>query len=277
MASTVSVRPNRLPTLPSPGDRIFHFRLGRELGRGAFARVYLAEQADLANRYVVLKCSATEGSEPQTLAQLQHTNIVPIYSVHEDRDTGLRAVCMPYFGGASLAQVLKALWAKHPRTKRGGELADALESLSVTGEKGGPDQPKPPSEPPPSSRCATPTPLDLLRTLDYPRAAAWLVARLADGLQHAHQRGVLHHDIKPSNILLGSDGQPMLLDFNLAGPTHDDNAQAAAVLGGTVAYLAPEHLRALGSRDPELKRQVDRRSDVYSLGMVLFEMLRSEE
>ena len=126
----------------------------------------------------------------------------------------------------------------------------------------------------PVEKGGSPTPLDLLRGLDYVRAAAWIVARLADGLQHAHQRGVLHHDIKPSNILLGSDGQPMLLDFNLAGVLQEGQSQS--VLGGTVAYLAPEHLRALGSRDPQLKAQVDRRSDVYSLGMVLFELLTGQ-
>jgi tetratricopeptide (TPR) repeat protein len=103
-----------------------------------------------------------------------------------------------------------------------------------------------------------------------------VVARLADGLQHAHQRGVLHHDIKPSNILLGSDGQPMLLDFNLSRRLHDEAAQAAAVLGGTVTYMAPEHLRALTSKDPDLRHKVDHRSDIYSLGMVLFEFLTGE-
>ena len=71
------------------------------------------------------------------------------------------------------------------------------------------------------------------------------MARLAEGLQHAHQRGVLHRDIKPSNILLGADGQPLLLDFNLARHVRNEQAQATAVLGGTVAYMAPEHLRAL--------------------------------
>src|SRR5207302_11250562 len=97
MSSSPSAKVFRTPTLPAPGDEVFHFRLGRELGRGAFARVFLAEQAELANRRVVLKCSTIEGGEPQTLAQLQHTNIVPIYSVHESREAGLRAVCMPYF------------------------------------------------------------------------------------------------------------------------------------------------------------------------------------
>jgi eukaryotic-like serine/threonine-protein kinase len=275
MASTVSAKSNRIPTLPAPGDKIFHFLLGRELGRGAFARVFLAEQADLANRHVVLKCSATEGSEPQTLAQLQHTNIVPIYSVHEDRDSGLRAVCMPWFGGATLSQVLEAAWKNNKRPGRGADLVEALQELSNR-HNDDPVNPRPssPRVASISEKGGSPTPLDLLRSLDYIRAAAWTVARLADGLQHAHQRGVLHHDIKPSNILLGADGQPMLLDFNLAGVLQDGQSQS--VLGGTVAYLAPEHLRALGSRDPLLKAQVDRRSDIYSLGMVLFEMLTGQ-
>src|SRR5437588_7728907 len=129
MVHATSSRGSRSPVLPSPGDEVFHFRLGRELGRGAFARVFLAEQAELANRRVVLKCSTIEGGEPQTLAQLQHTNIVPIYSVHESRDAGLRAVCMPYFGGASLSQVLQMLWTKTERPVLGEELAQALESV----------------------------------------------------------------------------------------------------------------------------------------------------
>src|SRR5207245_5315691 len=98
--------------LPEVGDGLFGFRLRSELGRGAFARVFLAEQGDLAGRPVVLKVSAIEGSEPQTLAQLQHTHIVPIYSLHEDARAGLRARCMPCFGGARQSGTLPALWLK---------------------------------------------------------------------------------------------------------------------------------------------------------------------
>ncbi|HKB37977.1 MAG TPA: tetratricopeptide repeat protein [Gemmataceae bacterium] len=107
--------------------------------------------------------------------------------------------------------------------------------------------------------------------MSYVRAVVWVVARLAEGLEHAHQRGVLHRDIKPSNILLSADGQPMLLDFNLAQRVHAD--PASAMLGGTVAYMAPEHLRALARQETVQARAVDARADVYSLGMVLFEML----
>ncbi len=111
-ASEGTVCPLRLPDV---GDEVFGFRLCRPLGEGAFARVFLAEQADLAGRPVVLKVSDIEGTEPQTLAQLLHTNIVPIYSLHEDRRAGLRAVCMPYLGGASLSAVLARLWTDSRR------------------------------------------------------------------------------------------------------------------------------------------------------------------
>src|SRR5207237_7786863 len=121
----------REPTLPSVGERLFGFHLRAELGRGAFARVFLAEQADLAGRDVVLKVSGMKGDEPQTLAQLQHTHIVPIYSVHEDPRSGLRAVCMPYFGGASLASVLQALALRTSMPRQGKELVAVLSALGT--------------------------------------------------------------------------------------------------------------------------------------------------
>jgi serine/threonine protein kinase/tetratricopeptide (TPR) repeat protein len=257
-------------TLPEVGDELFGFRTRHELGRGAFARVFLAEQTALASRPVVLKVSAIDGHEPQTLAQLQHTHIVPIYSVHEDAQAGLRVVCMPYFGGASLSRVLQALWGGDDPPTRGSQLVQALsvvrcplsvdrDSASQTADEG--------------QGTTDNGPLALLSAGSYVRAAVWIVARLAEALEHAHQRGVLHRDIKPSNILVSAEGLPMLLDFNLAQNLNSGQAQAAATLGGTVAYMAPEHLRAVAARDPALARQVDQRADLYSLGMVLYEML----
>jgi serine/threonine protein kinase/tetratricopeptide (TPR) repeat protein len=255
-------------SLPAVGDQLFGFRLRQELGRGAFARVFLAEQAALAGRPVVVKVSAIEGEEPQTLAQLQHTHIVPIHSVHEDARAGIRAVCMPYFGGASLSRVLQALWSEDRSPTRGQELVQALAAV------GGPPAGKIEERGSRIEDRGSPSSiLELLSGQSYVQAAVWIVARLAEGLQHAHERGVLHCDVKPSNVLLGADGQPMLLDFNLAQQLHGDQCRAQATLGGTVAYMAPEHLRALATRDPALARRVDRRTDVYALGMVLFEML----
>ncbi len=260
--------------LPEVGEQLFGFRLCGELGRGAFARVFLAEQADLAGRPVVLKVSAIEGSEPQTLAQLQHTHIVPIYSVHEYAEAGLRALCMPYFGGASLSAVLKKLGQMTPCPSQGVELLRALDDAATlqaaavlvpsTGETyclGGVRPPCPTGQ----------TPRSVLAGFSFIRAAVWIVTRLAEGLEHAHQRGVLHRDIKPSNILIGGDGQPMLLDFNLAHSLAITRAQAT--LGGTIAYMSPEHLRALGSSRRTREAPIDQRSDVYSLGLVLYELL----
>jgi len=267
--------------LPSVGDELFDFRLRQELGRGAFARVFLAEQAGLADRPVVLKVSAIDGDEPQTLAQLQHTNIVPIYSVHEDARAGLRAVCMPYFGGESLSKILRALWTLDEPPCRGSQLAAALAQIQKSSPEAAPEKCSSSDTTAASAAVAgdaalpgKPGPLGELCGRSFIQAVVWITARLAEALQHAHDRGILHRDIKPSNILLAADGQPMLLDFNLAH--HARNAQAAATLGGTVAYMAPEHLRALAGRDPALARLVDHRADIYSLGMVLFEMLAGQ-
>ena len=264
-----------LLSLPGIGDELFGFKMLSELGRGSFARVFLAEQKELADRPVVAKVSAIDGDEARTLAQLQHTHIVPIYSVHEDAAAGLRLVCMPYFGGASLSKVLQAVWMESDSPRNGSEITQALENTAspwnadgklgqATGEEG---------EPAPSRTIAEKGAIAILERLSYSRASIWIVARLAEALQHAHSRGVQHRDIKPSNILLSADGQPMLLDFNLSQSLGCDNAKAAATLGGTVAYMSPEHLRALATRDPALVRRVDHRADIYGLGMVLFEML----
>src|SRR5262249_12776768 len=87
---------------------------------------------------------------------------------------------------------------------------------------------------------------------------------------HAHDQGVLHRDVKPSNVLVASDGMPMLLDFNLAREpiAEGDGTADSATLGGTIDYMAPEHLKALADDRPE---RVDGRSDIYGLGVVLYE------
>src|SRR5262249_60877564 len=94
-------------TMPEAGTELMGFRLLTELGKGAFGRVLLAQQGDLANRHVVLKVSPNIDGEARVLARLQHTNIVPIYSVH--RAGALQAVCMPYFGATTLADVIKEI------------------------------------------------------------------------------------------------------------------------------------------------------------------------
>src|SRR5207245_2597093 len=105
--------------------------------------------------------------------------------------------------------------------------------------------------------------LSKLEGLSYVEAVLWVGARLADGLAHAHERGILHRDLKPANVLITDDGQPMLLDFNLAADVKHRASAAAASVGGTLPYMAPEHLEAFRGR----QQSVDVRSDLYSLGV----------
>ena len=204
-----------------------------------------------------MKVTRTGSREPQTLARLQHTHIVPVYSYRTDPATGLHLLCMPYLGRLTLARVLGDPAIQSARS--GADLALLLDRLQTP--DGGANEGL--IAPAAGSRALTE------RT--YARAIAWWGARLAEALQHAHDRGVLHRDVKPSNILVTDDGLPMLLDFNLAQePWIDDPDAARATLGGTLAYMAPEQLEALAKGSAEW---VDARSDLYALGVVLYECL----
>ena len=248
-------RPDETP-FPSAGETIGGFRLVEELGRGAMARVFLALERHLADRPVALKVSRVGSREPQTLALLQHTHIVPVHSYHVDVVTGLHLLCMPYFGRVTLADILAVPKARSAKTG-----ADVLLTLD---ELGSPAQARPRAE----GREA-------LRGRSFAQAIAWWGARLAEALQYAHDCGVLHHDIKPSNVLVTADATPMLLDFNLARPS-GRNDQGSPDIGGTLAYMAPEHIDAVaklkdGTAGPHSR--VDGRADIYSLGIVLHEAL----
>lgn len=240
-----------LPEVPLPkaGQTIAGFHLVEELGRGSFARVFRAEERQLADRSVVLKVSRQGSREPQTLARLQHTHIVPVHSYRTDPATDLHLLCMPYLGRVTLAQVLAD--REVARAQSGAELVAALDRLA-------------PGDAPPCGRSPGRT---ALAERPFDRAIAWWGARLAEALQFAHDRGIMHRDVKPSNVLVTGDGMPMLLDFNLAWePCLDDPERA---LGGTLAYMAPEHLLVLTGEPVD----VDGRADVYSLGVVLYEAM----
>jgi serine/threonine protein kinase/Flp pilus assembly protein TadD len=250
---------------PEVGDEVGPYRLIRDLGRGAFARVFLAEQADLDDRLVVVKVSTRVTPEPALLARASHPHIVEVLWHGLVDDGSLQVICMPFLGGASLAAVLAERRRRGARPGSGRDLLDDLDRASAAGYL-----------PPAVGRPAR----ELVARLSYPGAAAWVVARLAEALDFAYGRGVLHGDVKPSNVLLTADGTPMLLDFNLAVGWRPHPAGPGArglpgEAGGTLAYMAPERLRTVA--DPARAAPptaADRhRADIYSLGVVLLELL----
>src|SRR5262245_12622422 len=236
------------------------FELLAELGKGAQGQVYLAKQRSLGDRPVVLKISPCHGREHLSLARLQHTHIVPLYWVHDDPGADHRVLCMPYFGNLTLAGVMVALKDKPVAERTGQDLLDVLDraqkNLPVQVPGQGPARP-------------------FIARVSYVQAISWIGACVADALQYAHDRGLVHLDIKPSNILLAADGQPMLLDFHLARePVRSDGARPRG-LGGTPGYMAPEQrevLQAL-SAGKSTPRPVDGRADQFSLGLVLYQVL----
>jgi len=246
--------------LPVAGDEVGPYRLVRELGTGTFARVFLAEQADLDGRHVVVKVTARPSPEPRLLARAGHAHIVPVLRQATTDDGALQVVTMPFLGGATLAAV-STLGGPRPRTPRSGRDFLARLDLASAPEYPRADVPRPARE--------------ILARLSYPRAIAYLFARLAEALDHAHRRGVAHGDIKPTNILLTADGLPMLFDFNLAVDWHA--ADAPRLGGGTLAYMPPERLLAIAGAGPDAAGSgapPDRhRADLYSLGLVLIEAL----
>lgn len=248
------------PTELHPGQSIDDFDLLARLGQGSFARVFLARQRTL-QRLVALKVSADHGTEPQTLAQLDHPHIVRVYDQRVIRDCGLRLLYMPYLAGGTLKDVIAHVRAA-PAAQRSGKLLLAAVDAVLTSR----------GELPPTDSSTRAK----IAAMTWPETVAWLGARLAEALDYAHRQGVLHRDLKPANVLLGSDATPRLADFNVSSCSHLEGTDAAACFGGSLGYMSPEQLEAYNPKHDRQPADLDGRSDVYSLALTLYEVLTGE-
>jgi serine/threonine protein kinase len=253
---SVSPRLEERPAEPAPEDSasglglatpLGDFRLLREIGRGGMAVVYEAEQLSLGRRIAlkVLPFALTLDprqlqrfkNEARAAAALHHSNIVPIHAVGCER--GVHFYAMQYIEGQSLAALIRQLRKLRARCE--------------------------------SSLPTTPLPAgleDSAHPSSFQRAAR-LGIQAAEALEHAHQLGVVHRDVKPANLLLDVQGQLWVTDFGLAQFQSDAALTVTGDVVGTLRYMSPE--QALAKRG-----LVDHRADIYSLGATLYELLALE-
>ncbi|MBI3817943.1 MAG: protein kinase [Planctomycetes bacterium] len=258
--------------ITNPPKRIGGFGIIKEIGRGGMGVVFLAEQTEV-RRLVALKVLAP-GSvfntkalerfrrEAWTAAKLTNPGIVEVHAVGEH--AGVHWIAMELVAGASLENAIEEL-LKLPK-----DASDAarLESLLLTLKKGAAAnavEGAANAESAKSSKSASnPGARRIGRT--YVETICNIIAEVAGTLQFAHERGVVHRDVKPANILLRADGAPLLSDFGLARESSLPGLTASGEFAGTPYYVSPEQAGPRGDA-------VGPRSDIYSLGVTLYELL----
>ncbi|HEX3147380.1 MAG TPA: protein kinase [Gemmataceae bacterium] len=253
-SSGSSGRPSSNSGWPEPGSRVGDFSLLRQLGKGAFGRVFLAIE-EPTTKHVVVKISKQKCDEAKVLGRLGHRNVVSVLSAPHDVASGLYLIVMPYLGSATLEDLLEVAYP----LRKSGVLRARRADLILTAARRNLRS----DDPAPTDQKADP----FLTRAGFVDGIVWLGIRIADALAAVHQCGFVHHDLKPSNVLLGADGQPRVLDFNLASDVRNLKSR----LGGTLPYMPPEHLQAV--RQPNTPSEMDSRGDVYSLGVILYELL----
>jgi serine/threonine protein kinase/tetratricopeptide (TPR) repeat protein len=253
------------PSFPEVHEQIGPFYLLAELGHGASGKTFLATELALASRLVVLKLVPDDQDEHLSLARLQHTHIIPLFSEQTFPDRGLRALCMPYVGGTTLAKVLDVLGKVPIEERSGRRLLETLDRIQATH---------------PSSLVSLEGPYRrYLEQSSYVESICWITACLADALQEAHARGLVHMDVKPSNVLIAADGTPMLLDFHLARKPIRPGEKITDRLGGTPGWMAPEQQAALDAvrEGRPVSESVDHRADLYALGLMMCEAFEGRD
>ena len=240
----------KLARWPVTGDCIGEFEILEELGRGGLSRVYLCRQREIGGRQVVVKLGSSAFEEAHTLGQLRHPNIVPIHSTDFEASSGRAMLCMPFLGRSTLYNLVDLAFGD-ACPKDEGILLQAARAWHQPSDQMTDD----------AHHLAQP------RFTHYHECVAYIGGRLADALAHAHAQHVVHGDLKPSNVLLSHRGEPLLMDFNLSG----NATLEVSARGGTLPYMPPEQVRLiLGAGNENV---YDERSDIYSLGAVLYELL----
>ncbi len=221
------------------------YELLEELARGGMGVVYRARQVSLGRSVALKMILAGELATPPSLqrfhteaaaaARLDHPHIVPIYEIGEHE--GHHYFSMKLIEGGTLAAALA----------RNGPPQAAQNSSGFRSKV--------------ARKAASPA------SGYSAKEAAQLVSTIARAVHYAHQRGILHRDLKPTNILLDGQGQPHVADFGLAKLAEDDSGltMSAAILG-TPAYMSPE--QAAGR-----SKGLTTAADIYGLGAVLYELL----
>jgi serine/threonine protein kinase len=272
------------------GPQLADYRIIRQIGRGGMGIVYEAEQQSLRRRVALKVLPLAAAIDPRQLrrfqveaqaaAQLHHTHIVPVYAVGCER--GVHYYAMQYIEGKTLAQLIRELRQLEgreaaeevPTIVLGGdlELASMLASGQLAPAEKSPAADAPASRPtsvsPPATR-AIHSPSSSTRTSAYFRTVANLSIQAAEALEHAHQEGVIHRDIKPANVMVDVKGHLWITDFGLARLQNDSGLTLSGDLVGTIRYMSPE--QAIGQR-----AVVDQRTDIYALGVTLYELVALE-
>jgi serine/threonine protein kinase len=251
-----------------PGKPLGDYQLLREIGRGGMGVVYEAVQVSLGRRVAVkiLPFAAALDSrqlqrfrnEAQAAAQLHHPHIVPVHGLGTDR--GVHYYAMQFIEGCTLADVIARLRQerKAPSGRGGSEDAYARARERQGDHAPACDEIRLPAVAFHSSLACS--------GAEFFRAAARLAIQAADALEHAHQLGIIHRDVKPANLLLTLDNHLWITDFGLARYRSEQELTHSGDVVGTLRYMSPEQSLARHGL-------VDHRTDIYSLGTTIYELL----